>query len=619
MIANNDFAWHKGLPLIYRDLPTATLEQLERTRESSRTLRRRDTDETTTTRQTIWNRNNIHPSPVLHDNFSKSGVIEGLRAHMRRISDRQIRMLIDQASEGNETEAWRSVRPIAADMMFFGGDGSPIVAHAALAAVEGVDDENNADEDSQQQASPLVEIKALAGPFHMYMDDFKKTNRLYTDILQALLAPVYNGDLQKLHIRFLNFADPTIPIKILSSTLLAIDQQLLRAMKVVASQVRFSPRGMLDYILEVCKLDSRAMFLYQMRIQYSITLEAFRTVRQNDLPAYMGNLRFVAMKCAVTHSTNYMRIVCDALSDWYVRSPLDDYLLRKLFTGLSENGVHIARDLIHEKAQRAIRGVCGHVERHGHDATMEWASLFFTELASNQKGMERLRAGAYRTENRTRNFVFDAKYYAYATVKLDTLGVFRRPPQSSGSLPSFVNPDILLPTEVLAFTSESQRRVASYGIAFNVASQNIATRSEKDMGIKSFASKMEDYKKLEKRVTSLVTAQGKTAIDKSGKKAELLAEIKKFERYDGIEVPNISMSMSKKIIVQEVSNLRSKVFSKFPNAKKELLEEALAQLPSTAITQEQREQELALPFYFWTEDARNKPEYQEVHVVPEIL
>ena len=70
-------------------------------------------------------------------------------------------------------------------------------------------------------------IIARAGPFHLYMDDFKSNNRMFEEILNWLLGGMYSGNLNVLGIRFLSFKDPTTSEKTLSGLLLAIQACLI--------------------------------------------------------------------------------------------------------------------------------------------------------------------------------------------------------------------------------------------------------------------------------------------------------------------------------------------------------------------------------------------------------
>jgi hypothetical protein len=134
-----------------------------------------------------------------------------------------------------------------------------------------------------------------------------------------------------------------------------------------------------------------------------------------------------------------------------------------------------------------------------------------------------------------------------------------------------------------------QSRADKYATTkYNLETQGQNTRSEKGVGIPEIKSTSAKTEVLRKKVIERITATTKKRIEKSGTKAELLEEIKTFERYAGITVPDIKSSASKSVVVDALYQLRRRVFRQHVNAKEELQEEALQGLPSTSTSPEER-------------------------------
>lgn len=145
----------------------------------------------------------------------------------------------------------------------------------------------------------------------------------------------------------------------------------------------------------------------------------------------------------------------------------------------------------------------------------------------------------------------------------------------------------VLTTELLKIQSMGQTRADKYATTYNLETQGQNTRSEKGMGIPEIKSTSAKTEVLRKKVIERITATTKKGIEKSGTKAELLGEIKKFERYDGITIPNINASASKNVVVDALHE----------NAREELQEEALQDLPSTSTSLEERRIQLQSRFF----------------------
>ena len=342
----------------------------------------------------------------------------GLRSHTNRVGESQMKEYaeilrkLDSNDHRSETSSWPSYKkkkPISASHRFFCWDGSPAYENCKISSKEF--DSGTGDS-----------VISIMGSSHLLADDFKAKNKQLEEFLYPLLGPMYNNDLKKLHIRFLHFKDPTKSIKHLSSLLLAIDTHIIRCMKAIGIE-SISAIDIMDYIKTEAKEFPLALAFYILRVHYVITLNYYKIPRDDNPDNLMTFMRFSLMKYATTHSTHYMRLCSDELERWYCRSDCLDIILRHMFTSKSENGVNITKDIVHEKYQRAIRTIVGAQQKLGSDYTVEWAALHATDEASNRQSMERLRAGAYTTENRTKMFDFDCEVFAGTIVALDKLNV----------------------------------------------------------------------------------------------------------------------------------------------------------------------------------------------------
>jgi hypothetical protein len=79
-----------------------------------------------------------------------------------------------------------------------------------------------------------------------------------------------------------------------------------------------------------------------------------------------------------------------------------------------------------------------------------------------------------------------------------------------------------------------QNRADKYATKYDLEMQGQNTRTEKGMYIPEIKLKSANTEVLRKKVIERITVTTKKGIKKSGTKAELLEEIKKCERYDGI-------------------------------------------------------------------------------------
>ena len=328
----------------------------------------------------------------------------------------------------------------------------------------------------------------------------------------------------------------------------------------------------------------------------------------------------------MTHSTSYLRISLDLLQWWYTCSDCEERIYRNIFAGQSENGVNVARDFIDEKYVRAIRTVIGKMHRPGRDQDVEWAGLTAIDSTADRQAMKRLRAGGHFVEDRTRMFDFEMKAFANATIVLEDIGIFhqlgdltiRGKTYGHDKLYSPYDGSVLT-TELLKVQSMGQTRADKYATAYNLETQGQNTRTEKGVGIPEIKSTSAKTEVLRKKVIERITATTKKAIEKSGTKAELLEEIKKFERYPGIATPNVNSSASKSVVVDTLYQLRRKVFRQHENAREELQEEALQGLPSTSTSPEERRIQLQSQFFSFPPEVRSTELFNALFVLPEIV
>ena len=175
--------------------------------------------------------------------------------------------------------------------------------------------------------------------------------------------------------------------------------------------------------------------------------------------------------------------------------------------------------------------------------------------------------------------------------------------------------------QILQFPTMAEGRARAYGRRFGIENRYQNERPEKEIGIKAFNTQSAGVAELRKKIETRVTATTRTATAKSGNKDDLIAEVQKFARYEefAARIPNMTKSLKKEIIVDQLHGLRLEVFEAIPTAKKDLLEEALKDLPTTETTREQREMILARPYLSLPDSVRELDQFKQSFVGPERL
>ena len=205
-----------------------------------------------------------------------------------------------------ETSSWPSYKrkiPISANYQLFFWDGSPSYEYSKLSS-------------NQINSGEADTIISIMGPFNFFAENFKGTNAQLQEFLYPLLGPMYNNDLKKLNIRFLHFKDPTLPIKHLSSLLLAIDTHIIRCIKATGIN-DISVVDIMDDVKAEAKQSPLALAFYILRLHYIITLNYYKIPRDNNTDDLIRYMKFYLMKYATTHSTHYTRLCADKLERWY--------------------------------------------------------------------------------------------------------------------------------------------------------------------------------------------------------------------------------------------------------------------------------------------------------------
>jgi hypothetical protein len=255
------------------------------------------------------------------------------------------------------------------------------------------------------------------------MDDFKSNNRMFQEILNWLLGGMYNGNLNVLDIRFIDFKDPTRPEKTLSGLLLAIQACIIRSM-IEAGRPSISAVDMHKYALELAEERPLAALLYICLLYYTVTLLHRKGPRDDDFDTHLSMVRFSISKYCCNHSTLYLRIAMDELQYCFTWSECEEKVYKSgIFTGETANGEPAPRDYIHEKTIRALSEQVGKTHKPGRDHYVEWAAFNVKDVAQNKKAMERMRAGRYDEENRQKMFTHDATAFAVATIALESSNI----------------------------------------------------------------------------------------------------------------------------------------------------------------------------------------------------
>jgi hypothetical protein len=218
---------------------------------------------------------------------------------------------------------------------------------------------------------------------------------------------------------------------------------------------------------------------------------------------FFSALRLALPLFAMTHKTDYVRLICDFLVDWERASPAEQAIYKNLlFTQVDATGYAVHSDLFMELAIRWSRGHTGKKVFRNLDVKLE-QSVYTNTVVREHDGniVERLRSGRNDIKhNRSKTHLTltrsspVSKMYRYfrqcqffhATeppiigYEEDT-GSPVYAEEGSNSLPKggTMNPN------VLAVTYNGAARVKKYMEVNNLQTQNKVTRSEEEVSLKA--------------------------------------------------------------------------------------------------------------------------------------
>ena len=549
---------------------------------------------------TMWEKNNIHPNPVVFANMANKVFLKAFaEAMMRTARNRSEDFKNDENNGGKEP-------PISDDFVFCLMDGSP---NGYLRRLMDEDALVNATD-----AQAYAKLRPLIGLFHQYMELFKKTHQLTHEIISfignSFTGP--NGD-DNLDF-FLDFPDPTKPEKQMSQIILAVLAYILRCM-IKDGNEEASAANAHKFMLERAKECPAAKALLDLILLYEIVILSRRAISLNSYDLSVAVMRLSLPLLADTHATVYARLFCDLLKYDKTMSAMERRFIEKFgLTVETVNGERKARDWAEEKYNCAIKKQVPKYCSRGMHAKLESACM--TVMDDEKRGGKRvdeaIREGGYRSSERIENWTYDGETFIKVSLALEPSKIFEKGRRlhvngeeySNNKYHSPANGEPI-PAEVLRWLSIGERRVDHYATKFYVETLNSVYRSEEDMGLSPIMMRRTQAAQHIELATVLAFSLDSSELEK-GTVPQLVKEIDRTcELWPDVRPQRpvgITARTEKKRVVNALIRLRTIAF------RKENAEEIKAQL--------RHEIDLSCPFLTTVEDRTVELDHKFYHFVP---
>ena len=549
---------------------------------------------------TIWEKNDIHPNPVVFANMANKMFLKAFaEATMRTARNRSEDFKKDENNGGKEP-------PISDDFVFCLMDGSP---NGFLRRLMDEDALVNATD-----AQAYAKLRPLIGLFHQYMELFKKTHQLTHEIISfignSFCGP--NGD-DNLDF-FLDFPDPTKPEKQMSQIILAVLAYVLRCMKKDGNE-EASAADAHKFMLERAKECPAAKALLDLILLYEIVILSRRAISLNGYDLSVAVMRLSLPLLADTHATVYTRLFCDLLKYDKTMSAVERRFIEKFgLTVETVNGERKARDWVEEKYNCAIKKKVPKYCARGMHAKLENACM--TVMDDEKRGGKRvdeaIREGGYRRSERIENWTHDGETFIKVSLALEPSKIFEKGRRlnvngeelSNNQYHSPANGEPV-PAEVLKWLSIGEQRVDHYATKFYIETLNSVYRSEEDMGLSPIMMRRTQATQHIELATALAFSIDSSELVK-GTVPQLVEEIDRTCELWPAVMPQrpvgITARTEKKRVVNALIRLRTIAF------RSENAEEIKAQ----------RRHEIALscPFLTTVEDRTAELDHKFYHFVP---
>lgn len=559
---------------------------------------------------TMWEKNDIHPNPVVFANMANKMFLKAFaEAMMRTARNRSEDFRNDENNGGKE-------QPISDDFVFCLMDGSP---NGFLRRLMDEDALVNATD-----AQAYAKLRPLIGLFHQYMELFKKTHQLTHEIISFIANSFCgpNGD-DNLDF-FLDFPDPTKPEKQMSQIILAVLAYVLRCMKKDGSE-EASAADAHKFMLERAKECPAAKALLDLILLYEVVILSRRAISLNSYDLSVAVMRLSLPLLADTHATVYTRLFCDLLKYDKTMSAMERRFIEKFgLTVETVNGERKARDWAEEKYNCLIKEDVPRYCARGMHAKLESAcmNVMDDERRGGKRADEAIREGGYRRSERIENWTHDGETFIKVSLALEPSKIFEKGSRLNVNGEEYSNNQYHspangepVPAEVLKWLSIGERRVDHYATKFYIETSNSVYRSEEDMGLSPIMMTRSQATQHIELATALAFSLDSSELVK-GTVPQLVKEIDRTcELWPDVRPQRpvgITARTEKKRVVNALIRLRTIAF------ESENAEEIKAQLRHEIdrscpflTTVEDRTVELDHKFYHFVPGVSDKPEFIE--------
>lgn len=348
--------------------------------------------------------------------------------------------------------------------------------------------------------------------------------------------------------------------------------------------------------------------LVALIILYSRYAEVAKTMKMSErigprgcMKTFIATLQFALPLFAMTHKTDYVRLISGFFKTWECASPLDKALYEKfLFTQVGPTGIPTMTDLFMEMFNRQTRADCGKRVFKGLEERLE-QSNYMNAVERQEDGniIQHLRTGgqAKKTSRSETHITTTAsspiiKMYDFIHNKARLFDT-EAPPiighNAEDGTPVYaeegsyaVQGNEHLNPELLYFCVAGEKRAKEYFQLYEIDQQHAVGRSEEDVSLKSLAISAGDLSKLKEMYVETKVSVTASALNKLMNKDKLVAAIKdvhftltfELEQDEEPELPNRLDSKKKDVLIAMLIEKRKKHYKIDKDAKAYIEEQA---------------------------------------------
>jgi hypothetical protein len=392
-----------------------------------------------------------------------------------------------------------------------------------------------------------------------------------------------------------------------------------------------------DHMIERAKKYPIAMLvlLYTRFAELTKLMRASERLGERGCVAlYLQCLRFALPLFAMTHKTDYVRLVTDFLVEWECASEAFKVVFSKfLYTQLTSTGFPVWSDLFMELSILDIRRHTGKVARRGLETKLEYVANQIPKRQKTGNVIESLRNGKQQqktTRSRTHLVITDPitvfnrvhntfqifHHSEHPIIGRDKEGKPIYAEEGSFALP---NGEVFVP-EQADVIGGGTRRGLDFIQVNNINEQNKLNRSEDDVPLTKVTTKAEDRKAQLDRAILIKTSVDQAALASLNKhfiKDDIVREINSTEStmqlyYDiDITPSNASKDSKRDELISTLVSVRKQLFAHDKTLKERLTDEVTAayQGQYSLLTTEERCELLSTGVFALDKDVKNLPRY----------